>query len=133
MKLTDIITEGSNMYTAYVLDNASRLTLAEKFPPKYPNFIGHHVTVQFGVPKDTPPPPPANLKVVGYADSGDGLEALVVAVDGETERPDGKIYHITWSLDDTKYKPVDSNNLLASTKYTLKRAVPFQAQPEVLR
>ena len=121
-------------YTAYVLDDASRELLAKRFPPKYPEVIGHHVTVQFGVPADAAPPQPAALKVVGYKDSGDGLEALVVSVNGSTDRPDGSTYHITWSLDRSKYKPVDSNKLLAgATKYTLIRTVPIQVTPQTLR
>ena len=121
-------------YTAYVLDDASRELLAKRFPPKYPEFIGHHVTVQFGVPAETTPPAEADLKVVGYKDSGDGLEALVVSVNGSTDRPDGSVYHITWSLDRSKYKPVDSNKLLAgAVKYTLIRTVPIQVTPQTLR
>ena len=57
MKLTQLITEG-NMYTAYVLTDAAREKLVEKFPPKYEKFIGHHITIQFGVPKDTEAPDP---------------------------------------------------------------------------
>lgn len=119
-------------YTAYVLDDQSRELLASKFPPKYPKFIGHHVTVQFGVPKTTEPPQPAVIKVIGRADSGDGLEALVVTVDGSVERPDGSRYHITWSLDPTVYKPVDSNALLAKGKYTMNLPITIGATPQVL-
>jgi hypothetical protein len=129
MKIKDILMEN---YTAYVLDDASRNTLSQKFPPKYPKFVGHHVTIQFGVPKDTEVPAPAQIKVIGYTDSGDGLEALVVSVDGQTERPDGKRYHITWSLDPAKYSPVDSNMLLANNKFTLVRAIPINTNPELL-
>jgi hypothetical protein len=35
---------------------------------------------------------------VGEADDGAGVQALVVRIGGTTERPDGAIYHITWSL-----------------------------------
>jgi hypothetical protein len=109
MRVRELLREA---YTAYVLDEQSRAALAKQFPPKYPEFVGHHVTVQFGVPRDTAAPPAAKIEVVGYADSGDGLEALVVSVNGSTTRPDGKVYHITWSLDRSKYKPVDSNALV---------------------
>lgn len=121
-----------NNYTAYVLDGGSRAALSERFPPKYEQFVGHHVTVQFGVSSDTEVPPPARLKVVGHIDSGDGLEALVVAVDGDTTRPDGKTYHITWSLTPGKYKPVDSNSLLESKRFTVVRSISFSAKPELL-
>lgn len=130
MKIQEIIME--NNYTAYVLDQGSRDALEKRFPPKYPNFIGHHVTVQFGIPANSEPPPPAQLKVVGYADSGDGLEALVVSVNGSSTRPDGKIYHITWSLDTSKYKPVDSNELLKAKRFTIVRSIPINTKPELL-
>lgn len=119
-------------YTAYVLTDSARNALLEKFPPKYPKVIAHHVTVQFGVPQGTPAPAPAVVKVIGYADSGDGIEALVVSVNGSTERPDGSRYHITWSLDPAVYRPVDSNALLASGKYTIMLAKPIETTPQVL-
>lgn len=120
-------------YTAYVLDDASREALAQKYPPKYPKFVGHHITVRFGVPANTEAPQPAQIKVIGHADSGDGLEALVVTVNGTTERPDGKTYHITWSLDATKYRPVQSNDLISTKRFTLGKAVQINAVPQVLK
>lgn len=132
MKLQDILTEG-NMYTAYVLDDASRDKLAEKFPPKYEKFVGHHVTHEFGVPEGTEAPADVELAVVGRVDSGDGLEALVVKVGDTRERPDGSTYHVTWSLDPDKYKPVDSNALLKSKQFTLSQSTPITAKPSVLK
>lgn len=131
MKMNEI-KGNTNMYTAYVLDDASRTSLAERFPPKYPEFVGHHVTVAFPVTKDTPVPPAAQVKVVGYADSGDGIEALVVTVNGHNDRQDGKRYHITWSLDPAKYSAKDSNTLLATNKFTLTRGIPVATTPSVL-
>lgn len=122
----------TNTYTAYVLDDASRNALAERFPPKYPKFIGHHVTSTFPVSPDTQIPAPAQIKVIGYADSGDGIEALVVTVNGKTDRPDGQRYHITWSLDPAKYSPKDSNTLLANNKFTLVRSIPVNTTPQLL-
>lgn len=132
MKVQEILMEA---YTAYVLDDASKNILAERFPPKYPEFIGHHITVEFGVPADTDVPVPANIKVIGYKDSGDGLEALVVSVNGSTRRPDGQTYHITWSLDRSKYSPVDSNGLLRADggRFTLVRTIPISTAPQTLR
>lgn len=123
------------MYTAYVLDKASRKKLKKAFPPKYSEFIGHHVTLKFGVPKDTPVPrKPDKIEVVGYADTGDGLEALVVEVNGNRKRADGRVYHITWSLDRSAgYKPKDSNNLV-SNKYTMIRPpIEINTTPELLK
>lgn len=121
------------MYTAYVLSQDSRNQLMEKFPPKYHRVIAHHVTVEFGVPEGTELPPEADAKIVGYADSGDGIEALVVSINGSTQRPDGKHYHITWSLESEKYKPVDSNDLVGYGKYKLMLPIPINMNPEVLK
>ncbi len=123
------------MYTAYTLTEESRTALLEVFPPKYEKVIAHHITVEFGVPQDAEPPPEAELRVIGEGDTGDGLQALVVSIDGSTQRPDGKTYHITWSLDPEKYKPVDSNALLAdySNKWKLKLPTPINVVPEVIQ
>jgi 8-oxo-dGTP pyrophosphatase MutT (NUDIX family)/ribosomal protein S18 acetylase RimI-like enzyme len=100
-------------YTAYVLTKASRDSLLSKFPPKFPDVIAHHVTLQFGVPQDTAVPEAAKIEVVGYA-ADDSLEAVVVSVNGETKRPDGSTYHVTLSLDRTKgRKPVQSNEVVS--------------------
>lgn len=131
MKLNEM--KGNNMYTAYVLDDGTRDTLLAKYPPKYPDVIAHHITIQFPVPKGTEAPAPANVRVIGYADSGDGLEALVCTVNGKSERPDGKRWHITWSLDPTKYSPVDSNKLLATNKFTLALGTLIATTPAVLQ
>lgn len=111
MKLNQVLFEG---YLAYEVPEDARKDLAEMFPPKYPEFIGHHITQTFGVSNPGElAVPQAHIKVVGYAEE-DGLEALVVEVNGSKRRPDGKIYHITWSLDRTKgKKPVMSNDLIA--------------------
>lgn len=129
MKVRELLREA---YTAYVLDQESRAALAKQFPPKYPEFIGHHITVQFGVPRDAVAPTAAKVEVVGYTDSGDGLEALVVSVDGETTRPDGKVYHITWSLDRSKYKPVDSNALVMKGNWLAVEDGTVQVTPATL-
>ena len=121
------------MYTAYVLDDASRQRLEEKFPPKYSKFIGHHVTVEFGVPSDAEVPKPADIKVIGHVDSGDGLEALVVTVNGEKKRSDGSTYHITWSLDPDKYAPKDSNELVKRKQYTIIKHIPIKTKPATLK
>jgi len=114
MRYTDI-KEGEKPkkgYSAYVLDDASRSSLLGLYQPKYSKIVAHHVTYAFGTSSLDDLPPAGSYEVVGYADSEDGLEALVVEVNGTTEREDGSIYHITWSLDPDKYKPVDSNKLL---------------------
>jgi hypothetical protein len=117
-------------YEAFVLTQESRERLAKQFPPKFPLWIGHHVTHRFGVPK-TPNVPygeqtHGNFEVVGHASRADGIEALVVRVVGKTSRPDGGTYHITWSLDPKMFKPKDSNALLARG-WTTVDPIGFQA------
>ncbi len=123
------------MFTAYKLTDETRQFLLDKFPPKYSKVIAHHVTVDFGVPAGTELPPEAELRVVGEGDSGDGLQALVVSVNGSTRRTDGKTYHITWSLEPDKYKPSDSKELLADgiNKWKLKLPTPIDTTPELLK
>lgn len=105
-------------YQAFEVDQASRSRLAQQFPPKFPEFIGHHITYKRGAKSDQPLPEATAFKVVGYACDDAGIEALVVEVDGTSTRPDGKVYHITWSLDrEAGFKPVNSNDLIADKGY----------------
>lgn len=100
-------------YTAFVLSHRARAELLSKFPPKFPDVICHHVTERFGVPNDFKAPDDSNVTVIGYSDD-ESLEALVVEVNGDRKRKDGKVYHITLSLDRSKgRKPVESNDVIA--------------------
>lgn len=101
------------MYIGYLITQQSREELLKVFPPIYPKVVCHHITREFGTSKDTPPPEmPNNAQVIGYVDSGDGVEALVVSINGETTRPDGKLYHITHSLADGR-RAAESNNYIS--------------------
>ena len=131
MRAREILLE---MYIAYELDKKSRQRLAVTFPPKYPEFIVHHITYKFSTGKDDKLPAiPKSIRVIGYADDGEGLEALVVEINGKINRPDGKIYHITWSLDRSKgRKPVHSNGLVMNG-YESITPIDIQAKPEILK
>lgn len=105
-------------YQAFEISGASRSHLAGVFPPKFAEFIGHHITYNRGAKSDQPLPEATTFRVVGYAHDPAGIEALVVEVDGTTVRPDGKTFHITWSLDrEAGFKPVNSNDLIARVGY----------------
>ena len=101
-------------YLAYTLSASSRNDLLHHFKPKYPEVICQHITYKFPAKStDTLPPAVHEAHVVGYEDSGDGIEAVVVEINGSTKRPDGKLFHITISLDRSKgKKPVHSNDLV---------------------
>lgn len=121
------------MYTAYVLTEEARKRLERLVPPKYSEFIGHHVTEQFGVPAGTPVPEMPVVRLVGVSDSEDGLQALVVSVNDTVRRPDGKSYHITWSLDRDKYKPVDSNTVIMEKGHNfIKGIIHVDVVPQLL-
>lgn len=117
----------------------SRARLLAEFPPRFPDVLAHHVTHRFGVSReDGMPPEGAQLTVVGYATDveaheGEGsLECLVVAVNGNVLRPDGKVYHVTWSLDRSKgRKPVDSNRVIHQFGFNrLSAAINISATPK---
>lgn len=115
MKATEIMEtpKPRGGYQAFELSSESRSRLAAVFPPKFSDFIGHHITYRRGAKSDQPLPEANTFTVVGYACNEEGIEALVVEVDGTTVRKDGGTYHITWSLDrEAGFKPVKSNDLL---------------------
>jgi len=105
------------MYTGYLLTDHSRDMLRKIFPPKNPTWLGHHITEKFGVPTDFPPPDkPDRVQVVGYIET-DGIEGLLVNIDGATDRPSGGNYHITWSIDKSKgMKPFHTNKYIHLAK-----------------
>lgn len=104
-------------YTAFVLSQRARAELLASFPTKFPDVICHHVTERFGVPQGHPVPMDADITVIGYAHDA-SLEALVVEVNGVRKRKDGKVYHITLSLDRSQgRKPVESNALIEQYGY----------------
>lgn len=100
-------------YNGYLVSKRDRTNILGMFPPKYKRVIAHHITHEYGV-SESLPPETNQATIVGYADSEDGLEALVVEINGSSTRSDGKIYHITLSLDPAKYSPKDSNTLIGS-------------------
>ena len=94
----------------WILDPDQRRALLERFPPRYAKVVAHHVTLKTDAQHE---PLPADVKasIVGRADDGQGVEAMVVTIDGTTDRPDGSTYHITWSLGDGR-RARESNDVL---------------------
>jgi len=117
MRMTDLKEEKVvRGYNGYLLPDNERSKLLAKFPPKYKDVIAHHITVKYPALSSDPLPEGTSFKVVGYADDGLGLEALVIEVNGSVYRPDGKIFHITWSLSEGR-KPVESNKVISEKGY----------------
>jgi hypothetical protein len=93
------------------IDRNDRAALLERFPPRYARPDADHVT--FGKESETPAMPnAASATVIGRADDGQGVEALVVEVAGTLGRWDGSTYHITWSLAEGR-RAVESNEVIA--------------------
>jgi hypothetical protein len=119
------------MYTCYVLTNETINKLKKIFKQHYPDFIGHHITVEYGVSKNHPLPLETDdIYVIGEASEG-GVQALLVSIDGTIERSDGSLYHITWSIDRSKGKrPVDSNSIIKKAKRV--EPIKIEATPQLL-
>lgn len=117
-------------YLGYELAEASRNALLRLFEPQYKKVICHHITYKFPAEVgDDMPPAVHSAHVIGYQD-GDGIEALVVEINGNDKRPDGKLMHITLSLDPTKKKPVHSNDLLAEKGFRRVTPVVIHLAPK---
>jgi hypothetical protein len=94
------------------LDPGERAALLDQFAPAYREVVADHVTLAVDEGGSRAAPSDAAGAVVGVADDGRGVQALVVAVDGSTDRPDGKVFHVTWSLDPGR-RAVESNDVIA--------------------
>lgn len=93
------------------LDPEDRAALLRRFPPRYARTVADHVTFGLGSGHTLPDIPVA--EVVGRADDGKGVEALVVALGGSTDQPTGGTYHITWSLESGRTAK-ESNDVIAA-------------------
>ncbi len=90
----------------YELDIGSKKELMKKFPPKYPVAKYDHITIAMGGIGAKQPDPAETVEVVGVADDGNGIEVLIVHVNGSAVRPqDQKPWHITASFDPSKNAP----------------------------
>jgi len=120
---------GPALISGWKLDRAQRTELLQQFPPRYRNVVADHVTLKFRDKADAPLPGEMVGEIVGRADDGKGVEAMVVRIDGTTDRPDGSVYHITWSLADGR-KAKESNDVLAKGEWqAFDLPMPVQLQP----
>lgn len=93
------------------IDRGEREALLQRFPPRYANVVADHVT--FGRVPLRELPPHERAELIGRADDGSGVEAMVVALGGSHERPTGGTYHITWSLGPSR-EAIESNDVIAA-------------------
>ena len=116
--------------TGWKLPEVERELLLRQFPPSYENVVADHVTLRVGAAPETPlPHKPESSKIVGRADDGRSLECLVVEIDGNTDRPDGSTYHITWSLGPGR-RARESNDVLRDRGWDfLEAPIPVELEP----
>lgn len=88
-------------YTCLILNFEDRQRLAARFPFEYHHQVAHHVTIEYGVDGSVLPDVWEGFIVGDAYDKG--VQALVVEIQGTVHRPDGKCYHITWSLDEGRF------------------------------
>jgi hypothetical protein len=111
------------------LDREQRKELLQQFPPKYREVDADHVTLRTRAARDAPLPQETGGEIVGRADDGRGVEAMVVSIGGATDRPDGCTYHITWSLEPGR-QAQESNDVLAERKWIpFDLPMPVKLQP----
>lgn len=112
----------------WILDEDERSALLERFPPRYAKAVAHHVTLRTDA-ADDPLPPEVKASIVGQADDEKGVQAMVVTIDGSTDRPDGSTYHITWSLSEGR-RARESNDVLKERGWEeLDHPVPVTLKP----
>ena len=104
--------------TGWLLDPEERAALLARFLPRYPRVVAEHVTLPTPDTGGLPPlPAPTRGVIVGWADDGMGVEALVVAIDGDARRIDGSTWHVTWSLGEGRWAK-ESNDVIAARGWT---------------
>jgi hypothetical protein len=117
---------GSGHVTGWKLDRGEREALLRDHPPCYDEPVADHVTLEVGGKQL---PGEVRAEIVGRTDDGKGVEAMVVTIDGTTDRPDGSTYHITWSLGAGR-RAKESNDVLRERGWDeLDHPIPVTLTP----
>jgi hypothetical protein len=115
------------------LDREQRRELLERFPPVYAEAVADHVTLRPRVAVDALLPDESDGAIVGRSDDERGVEAMVVQMGDTTGRPDGSIYHITWSLGKGR-RAKESNDVIAAFGWQpIDPPIPVRLRPERFR
>ncbi len=119
-------------YIGWKLPTAERKRLLNLIKPVYADVIAHHITLEYDVPADVQLPTATSGEIVGIADDGEGVQALVVRIGGTTRRPDGSIYHITWSLAKGR-KSAESNAVIRKGWKHFPESIGLVLEPKLFR
>lgn len=118
-----------NRFVGWSLDRGQRGALLRRFPPRYAEAVADHVTLKFGDAQARLPTETSG-EIVGVADDGRGVQAMVVQIGGTTDRPDGSTYHITWSLGPGR-KAKESNEVIAQFGWMrFPEPIPVKLEPK---
>lgn len=114
----------------WILDEGVRTALLGVFPPRYERTIADHVTLRSGTDDATPLPAADSGEIVGEADDGAGVQALVVRIAGTTARGDGSQFHVTWSLSPRR-EAKESNDVIRQHGWRpIEPPVPVRLLPK---
>lgn len=117
-------------FTGWALDRGEREALLRRFPPRYAHAVADHVTLAFK-PSHPKLPTETHGEIVGEADDGRGVQAMVVRIGGTTDRPDGSTYHVTWSLADGR-RAKESNDVIRERGWlAFPEPVPIALEPRL--
>lgn len=121
-----------SFYTGWLVDRADREALLRRLPARYAEVVAHHVTYSFGE-AEAPLPSATAGEIVGEADDHQGVQAMVVRIDGTTDRPDGSTYHVTWSLGPGR-RAKESNDVIARLGWRpFDVPIPVRLEPRPFR
>jgi hypothetical protein len=123
--------EAGDSIIGWKLDPEQRKELLMQFPPRYAQVVADHITLASRVAEGAQPPSETTGEIVGRADDGEGVEAMVVRIGDTTDRPGGGTYHITWSLDETRGREAkESNDVIGRIGWTpLELPMPVLLAP----
>ena len=119
---------GSGSVIGWKLDRGQRRELLQRFEPRYDKAVADHVTLEINA-RSKPLPEKVDSLMVGRSDDGEGVQAMVVTVDGTTDRPDGSTYHITWSLAPGR-EAKESNDVIREQGWSpIDPPIPVKLEP----
>ena len=120
---------GGRRIAGWKLPPDERRRLLDAVAPRYGRVVADHVTLRFGTDAGTSLPAETEGEVVGEADDGEGVQALVVRIGGTTERGDGSHFHITWSLGPAR-SAKESNDVIRERGWrALLSPIPIRIEP----
>ncbi len=122
-------TKPGDVVIGWKLDRHQRRELLLQLPPKFSEVVADHVTLRSRVARGSELPSETHGEIIGRVDDGQGVEAMVVSINGTTDRPDGSAYHITWSLSKGR-RAKESNEVIAKLGWTpLELPMPVKLDP----